>query len=140
MFDVGVLFFRLLYAPGTLLPHDGWRFVATDMEVFCGEDVHHFVDNILHKLVRTLLSKAQHIFIYAPAMPHFVGSARTSQFGISSQSGQHVARHVYLGDNGDVALACIFHNLARLLLRVETAVRDAIVYHCVVTDNRSRTH
>ena len=110
------------------------------MEVFSGEDVNHFVDNILHKLVCALFTKAQNILIYAPAMAHFVGTTRTTQFGISSQSSQRVTGHIYFGDNSDMALTSIFHDVASLLLGVEATMRDAIIHSSVMTDYRSRAH
>ena len=50
-----------------------------------------------------------------------------------------MAGHVDFGDHGDVALLSVLHNLARLLLGVETAVGNAVVEVGVSAKDGTRT-
>ena len=63
----------------------------------------------------------------APTGLDLVGAVReAAQFGISRDGGRAVAGDLHFGDHGHAAPAGVFHDLADVVLGVETAVRDAV--------------
>ena len=97
------------------------------MDIRCiGEDVHDFVDDVLGELQGLLVASAKHFPEYAELGGHFIRAARAAQFGIGSQCGKHVTRHVHFRNNGDEALGGIGHDFLGLFLCVEAADGCAI--------------
>ena len=104
------------------------------MDVLGREDVHDLGEDILQEGEGLFLAYAKDIFGHAPAGPNLIGTAGAAQFRIGGEGGDHVAGQVDLGDDGDVALGGIGHDLAHLVLGVEAAVADAVVGVEVLAD------
>ena len=107
------------------------------MHIFRRENVDYFVHYVFQEFHGFLVAYAQHIVEDSPGRTYFVRTSCTAKFRISSQCGQHVSGQVYFGNYGDVALLCVFHNFACLLLRIETAVRRIVILARVVADDRT---
>ena len=122
------------------LPLLGRSFVATDMDDLRWEDVHNLREHTFYKIVNLRIAHAEHIFIHAPIVAHLIRAASATQLGIAGQSSQHMAGHIDLGHNGDVALGSISHYVASLLLGVESAVRNAIIQVGIGAQCGARTH
>ena len=86
-----------------------------------------------------VLAHAQDIVCHAPHAPHLIGSAGATKLGIGCQRTQHVPRHVNLGDDSDIALGSISHDVAYFLLGVETAVADAVIHGRIVAQRGTVT-
>ena len=126
-FSLDAFVLDALLAERALLPAVARTLVATDVDVLRGEHVGHLAQHVLHKLEHLLLARTEHVGEHAPVVFHLVRAARAAQFGIGSQCCHHVARHVDFRNHGDEAVGSIFHNLAALVLRVETAVALTVV-------------
>ena len=129
-------FLDLLLALGALLPANLGAFVATDMDVGRGEEVHHLVEHILDKQHGLLVTGAEHVFGDTPSAPHLVGTACAAQLGVAGQSRLHMARQVDLGNDVDVPLSSILDQVANLVLGIEAAVSDGVVEVAVMSDDR----
>ena len=68
-------------------------------------------------------------------LAHLVRPSRATEFGIGSQSGDHVTGEVDLGNHCDVAFGSVAHNVTTLLLGVKSAVRATVVFAGVVADH-----
>ena len=123
---------------GTFGPAVARSLVATYVDVVGRKYVHYLVKDILAEAVHLLVAKAEHIGKDTPGRSHLIGTSRTSQIGICLQGSEHVPRHVYFGNDGDVAVGSIAYNLACLFLCIETAVRSAIVEREVVANDGLR--
>ena len=128
-------------ALGTLLPALLRAFVAADVDVGRGEHVAEFGEDRLEEVERLGVAAAEHLAHHAPIGSNLIGAARAAQVGEDVQGTLHVARHVYLGHHVDVALCCITHHLAAVILRVVAAVGDVVVdAHPARTDDRLLPH
>ena len=116
-----------LLAKRTFSPARARTLVATDVDVLRGEDLDDFIEHVLYKLEGLLLARAEHVGKDTPCARNLIRAARAAQLGIGSQRSEHVAGHVDFGDDSDKTVGSILHNLAALLLRVETAVALAVV-------------
>ena len=79
-----------------------------------------------------VLAYTQDVVMDTPHSPHLIGAASTAQFGISGQCSHHVARHINLGDDSDIAVGSIAHDFAYLVLGEETTVTDAVIHRGIV--------
>ena len=112
---------------GTLLPTGLGALVATDVDVLRGENLHNLGQHVLDETQSGIVAGTENLVGNAPHGPHVIRTTGATQFGISMQGTHHVTGHVYLGDDGDVALGSILDQLLGLLLGVETAIGDTIV-------------
>ena len=101
----------------TQLPVALASLVATDVDILRGEYLNNLVEYRLHHLEGRLLADAE--------VALTLWSVRTLQLGICRQDLVGVARHLYLGDDGYVAVGSIGHQLASLLL-CEVAARSTL--------------
>ena len=109
------------------------------MDKFGWEDVRKLLQHVLAESINLLVAEAEHVQIDAPSVSHLVRTSRASELGIGGESSLHVSRHVNLGDDGDVSLACVLHDFASLILSVESAVFSLVVHHRVESDDGART-
>ena len=75
-------FLNLCLAFRTFTPAVARHLVATYMDVFAREDVHHLKQNILEKPHGVFVSGANHVFRDAPLLPYFVRTASAAKFRI----------------------------------------------------------
>ena len=113
----------LLHARGRL-PLVLYRLVAADMNVLAWKQRHHFGQYVL-KEDKGALFIVEQVVVHAPVMRHH-GRRHRAKFGIGRDSRLRVAGHVYLGHDGDVAIGRVAHDIAHLVLRVETTVADRL--------------
>ena len=66
-------------------------------------------------------------------MAHFIRTSRATKLGIGGQGSLHVARHVYFGNDSDVPLARILHDIPCILLCIEPSIRLSVVDICIVS-------
>ena len=72
------------------------------------------------------------ILMYAPFGFHLVVAVgETAEFGICRDSGGAVPGDLHLRDYSDASLAGIFHDLADIILGIESPMRNAIAYSAV---------
>ena len=107
------------------------------MDVFTGEQLDHLVNNVLDKLQRLIFTHAEDIVGHAPLAPYLIRTTGTSQLGIGRQCAQHVARHVNLGDDSNITVGSIAHDILDLLLSVVATIGHAVVHGRVVAQHRS---
>ena len=98
------------------------------MYVLGGEEVADLVEHVLDKLIGLGIAATEDVAVHAPVVAHLVGTAGAAQFGIGGKCCQHVAGHVYLGDDGDIAVGSILHDVAHLLLGIEATIAHVVVY------------
>ena len=84
------------------------------MDILRGEDAHHFQKHVFQELKRLLVAYAQ----IAAILP----CIHTLQLGIGEQHLFRVTGHLYFGDNRDVAVHGIAHQVAQFVLRVIASV------------------
>ena len=108
--------------------------VAADVDVLGREDVQHLGQDVLQEGEGFLLAHAEDVFGDAPAGPDVIRAAGAAQLRIGGQGRDHVAGQVHLRDDGDVALRGVGHDLAHLVLGIETAVADAVARVEVLAD------
>jgi hypothetical protein len=92
-----------------------------------GEDIHDFREDPLDKLIDLWISNAKYVLVGTPVVAYLIGAASTAEFRITGECSEHVAWHVYLWYNGDMAFGSIADNLPGLLLGVKSAVGDAVI-------------
>ena len=124
-----------LLAFRTLLPRRLRTLIAADVNILRRENRCHLVEHIVDEAQRLVVSGAKHIVAHAPDAPHLIRPPRTAQFWISRQGSEHMARHVNFGDDGDISLSGILHDVATLLLRVEAAVGDPVIDSAVMPND-----
>ena len=120
----------------TSLPLHLRTFVATHMDVFRREDVDDFRQHILDEPDGLVVTRTKHVVGNTPHAPHFIRTARTSQFRISRQRRLHVTRKVDFRNDRDIAFRRVSHDFPGLFLRIETAVRLAVILARVTSDHR----
>ena len=107
----------------TLLPLRHIYLVATDMEVLRWEEGAHLCQNLFENAIVALLGCANHTSAVVVAIHcQLVVGVVAEHIGIDAQESCAMTREVYLGDNLDIALCCVCHNLLNLLLGVVTAI------------------
>ena len=119
----------------TLLPAHLRTLVAADMDILRGEQLHHLGQYAFEEFESLLPSGAKHVVGHAPAAPHLVRTARAAQFGIGGQRRQHMARQVDFGNHRDTPVGGIFHHVADLVLRIETAVGRTVIGSPLLADH-----
>ena len=105
------------------------------MDILRGEQLHHLGQYAFEEFESLLPSGAKHIVGHAPAAPHLVRTARAAQFGIGGQRRQHMARQVDFGNHRNTPVGGIFHHVADLVLRIETAVGRTVIGSPLLADH-----
>ena len=100
--------------------------VATDVDVFRGENVHNFLQHIFGELHCGIVATTQYIVEHAVAGSHLIRAAGAAKLGIGSQCGKHVAGQVNFRNHSDVAFGSIGDYLSSFVLGVESAHRNAV--------------
>ena len=119
----------------TLLPTLLRAFVAADVNVGGGEDLCHLIEHVVDEFVGFRIAGAKHIVRNPPVLAHLIRPSRATEFGIGGQSGDHVTGQVDFWNYRDVTFGSVAHNVATLLLGVESTVRATVVFAGVVTDH-----
>ena len=117
------------------LPHGFRTLVAAYVYILRREECHHLVKHIVDEMERFVIAHTQHTVRHAPLLPHLVGPSGAAQFGVGGQGGLHVAGHVNLGYDGDVAFGSVAHNVLDVLLCVIPAIGCAVILAAVVSDD-----
>ena len=112
-----------------LFPFAARTFVAADVEILAGEELHHFVNDILQEGEHPLLAGAHHHVLHAPDNARCGGFSAAGEFGIGGNGGQFVAWDFQFGHHLNVSLAGVFHDFANLLLGVESLMDGAVTLH-----------
>ena len=127
LFDVvKALPLHLLLTEGTGSPVRLLCLVAAQVDILGGEDVHHLVEDVLQETVHTLVAGAiDDAGILATDAWQYTDEAVThhgaGHLGIGSDGCHAVGRHLYLGDDVDMPLLGIRHDVAQVALGVEAA-------------------
>ena len=125
LFDVvDALPLHLLLTEGTSPPVRLLCLVAAQVDILRGEDVHHLVEDVLQEAVHTLVASAidDAGILATDAWQHTdeaVAHHGAGHLGISSNGCHAVGRHLYLGDDVDMPLLGIRHDVAQVALGVE---------------------
>lgn len=125
-------FFDFLLLVRVVLPLVFGAFVAADVNELGGEDVHDFGEDIFAELDCGGLG-VKNARVDSPAREDLVLLA-ISEFGIGGECGLHVARHVNFGDDVDMAFFCVGDDFAEVVLGVEPAVGDPVVFCRIAAD------
>ena len=120
----------------TVLPAHLGALVAADVDKPGGEDVAELAENGLDERQHVGIAGTEHVFADAPHLPDGVGSARAAEGRIDVEGSLHVAGQVDFGDDVDIALGSVTHNLAALVLRVVATVGLAVVESRVTAYDR----
>ena len=107
------------------------------MDVLGGEDVHQLREHILQEGKDGVVAGAEDVLGHAPAGPHLIRTAGATQLRIGGEGCHHVARKVHFRNHGNATGGGIGHHFLHFLLRVETAVTDAVVGAPVLLDDGS---
>ena len=102
--------------------------VAADVDQFRGKEVEHFRKHLLDEFECRLLAGAVNVVADSPVGPYGVGTSRASEPRIGGQRRQSVSGHFDLGNHFDMTLGGVAHDFADVVLRVEAAVRLAVVH------------
>ena len=127
-------------AGGALLPTQFGALVAADMNVFRGENIHHLEQYVFDKFEGLVLTGAEHIVADAPLSRNLIRATGAAQLGVGGQGGHHVAGQVDFGDDGDTQVGGILHDVAQLVLRIESAVGGVVVVVPLFGNHRFAAH
>ena len=104
------------------------------MNIFRREDFYNFCQDVFNELNRLIITGTQYIVGNAPLCPYFIRTACTSEFWIRGQGCLHMTRQVDFRNNRDISFCRIGNDFFRLLLRIESAIRFAVVLTGVMAD------
>jgi len=112
-------------------------FVTAYMYIFGREEVDHLAEHVFEEDHGFFVTGTDHLVRNAPLCPHFVRSARTTQFGVGRDGCQLVSRKVYFGDDRNETFLGISDHVANFVLRVEHAfaIRLAVIFAGVAADD-----
>ena len=113
-------------ALGAILPTGLGTFVAADVDEGRGEQPHHFIEHVVQEREGGVVARAIDILFHTPAGADLERPARAGELRIGGQGPQRMARHLDLGHDGHVPPGRISHDLADIVLGVETAVAFAV--------------
>ena len=119
-------FADLRLAFGTGFPAFFRTFVSSDVNIGRREDIHDFIEHILGELQGLFIPAAQHVGEDSELSCHFIRTSGTAQLRIRSEGSQHVSRHIYFGDDGDIAFGCISDDFLGFFLGVISADRSIV--------------
>ena len=112
-------------ATGAFVPKAFEAFIPADVDVFVREQGSDFRQHFVHKLECFFLPNAKRVFVFTIEFVSDIDRRRrfhTSQFRISDECRQTVARHVDFRDDTHIAFGRIRQHLFDVFLRVESAV------------------
>ena len=125
--------------PWAGLPTHAGGLITANVDILAREKLHHLVEHILDKLQRVVFANTQDVIGNAPHTPHLIGASSATQLGIGGQCTQHVAGHVNLGNDGNIAIGSIAHDVDDFLLGVVTAVSDTVIHGRIVAQSGAVT-
>src|SRR5579872_3209582 len=105
------------------LPLNAVILVVSDVHEAVGEDGRHLCNKSIEEFISAFAGRIHHRVEDAKLPLDEERPGRAGQIGVSDEPRTGMSRHVELRHNTDAALARIGDNFARLLLRVEQAVR-----------------
>ena len=117
-----VLVGNAFLAGGASFPTGLGALVATNVEVFAGEQRYHFLKDVVEEVEHQFFARAHHNIFNAPYGAQRPLFALARQFGIGRDGCHHVARQVNLRYHGYIALGGIAYDVFNLLLCVETTI------------------
>ncbi len=98
-------------------------FVAADMNVFTGKQFDHLIQNIFEKFEGLLVSGTENIHIGpVSAGLHIKRPAGAGELRIGRQHLAGMAGHFNLGNNGDITVGCVGHDLPDVFLCIITTI------------------
>src|SRR5207249_466340 len=101
------------------------RLIAANMDVGARRNRRQLANNVVDKLIRDLFVDAERAEADLDAGVERWRDIIAVQLGVGCQRGIGVPRQIYFGDNHDVALLGIGHDLGILFLRVVAALAAA---------------
>ena len=122
-------------ALGAILPSHLRALVATYVDILRREELCDLLEHVVDESQNLVVASAENVVRDAPLLPYLVRTAGASKLGIGCKSRLHMSWQVNLRNDGDVAVGCILHDVAYLLLCVEAVVGYAVVLAYVMTDN-----
>ena len=114
----------------TFLPLYLRTLVSTDVYVLGREEFRHFCKDVLKENHSFLLTGTENLICDAPAAPHVIWTACTSEFRVSCKRCKHMARKIDFRNDGDTLRCCVCYDFAHLVLAVPAAlaVRCAVIF------------
>ena len=110
-----------------VLPCRGGAFVTADVDVLRGENVHQFVENVLHKAHGFGVGHVEHVGEHPTPRFHAVRAARIAgELRVGGHGSREVAGHVDLGNHLDVAFGGVGDDVFQLSTRVEVGTVGTI--------------
>ena len=110
-----------------VLPCRGGAFVTADVNILRGEDVHQFVEDVLHEAHRFRVGHVEHVGKHPTPRLHTVRAARIAgELRIGGHGGREVTGHVDFGDHLDVTFGGVGHDVFQLCARVVVGAVGAI--------------
>ncbi len=125
--------FHSLLLGGVFFPLGLGALITADVNELAGEDVHDLGEDVAAELDRFGFGVEDSV-THSPPHHNFSWFAVT-EFGICGDGSDHMARHIYFGDNGDVAFCGVRDDFAEIVLGVEATVRDVVVLGSVSPDD-----
>ncbi len=102
-----------------VLPCRGGAFVTADVNILRGEDVHQFVEDVLHEAHRFRVGHVEHVGEHPTPRLHTVRAARIAgELRIGGHGGREVTGHVDFGNHLDVTFGGIGHDVFQFSTRV----------------------
>ncbi len=98
------------------------HFVAANVKKMIGEELRHFAEELVEKLVGFFTSGIESRIEDAPFPFDFVGARAAGKFRIADKPGRAVAGHVEFGNHADAAVAGILDQVVNFVLRVVETV------------------
>ena len=120
------LVLNALLAEGALFPSVFAAFVAADVDVLRGEELHYLFNYVFKELEGAFLARAQGDVGSAPGVEGLYLLSGAAEPGIRPDGGNCVPGHLYLRDNGDEALCGICHHFLYLFLSIVAAVYGTV--------------
>ena len=110
-----------------VLPCRGGAFVTADVDVLRGENVHQFVEDVLHKAHGFGVGHVEHVGEHPTPRFHAVRAARIAgELRVGGHGSREVAGHVDLGNHLDVAFGGVGDDVFQLSTRVEVGAVGTI--------------
>ena len=110
-------------------PFRARTFVAADVIIRAGEELHHLVDHVVEETEHQFAPGTHHDVFHAPDAAHRGGLLLAGEFGIGGNGGQFVAGDFQFGHNLHMVLFGKCHHVADFLLRVKSFLHRAVFVH-----------
>ena len=110
-----------------VLPCRGGAFVTANVDILRGENVHQFVENVLHKAHGFGIGHVEHVGEHPTPRFHAVRAIRIAgELRVGGHGCREVAGHVDLGNHLDVAFGGVGDDVFQLSARVEVGAVGTI--------------